>query len=54
MKTSYRVTSDGNRSALHNGLVEWIYECKIIDYFKIFFQLGNLPENIHALTSVIR
>lgn len=26
--TSNRVTSDGNRDTVHNGLVEWTYECK--------------------------
>jgi hypothetical protein len=28
-KISSRITSDGNRDTIHNGLVEWIYECKI-------------------------
>ncbi len=30
-KTHYPVTSDGNRDTIHNGLVEWIYECKIMN-----------------------
>jgi len=38
--TSIRITADGGRETVHNGLIEWIYECKKyfidlnLNYFK--------------------
>ncbi|UJR20892.1 hypothetical protein I4U23_024001 [Adineta vaga] len=36
-KSSYRVTFDGNRSTVHNGLVEWIYEYEIFNRNVLLF-----------------
>ncbi|CAM4778334.1 unnamed protein product [Rotaria magnacalcarata] len=40
-KTSYRVTSDGNRNTIHNGLVEWIYEYEIFNQNILLFWSPN-------------
>ncbi|CAF0987125.1 unnamed protein product [Rotaria sp. Silwood1] len=40
-KTSYRVTSDGNRDTIHNGLVEWNYEYEIFNQNILLFWSPN-------------
>ncbi|CAF1087184.1 unnamed protein product [Rotaria sordida] len=40
-KTSYRVTTDGNRDTIHNGLVEWIYEYEIFNQNILLFWSPN-------------
>ncbi|CAF1283981.1 unnamed protein product [Adineta ricciae] len=36
-KSSYRMTFDGNRATVHNGLVEWIYEYEIFNRKTLLF-----------------
>ncbi|CAF2409910.1 unnamed protein product [Rotaria sp. Silwood2] len=40
-KTSYKVTSDGDRDIIHNGLVEWIYEYEIFNRNILLFWSPN-------------